>query len=149
MACIPPSAPHLLWLARPRALCHTNSISYESGVDISPPGKTDDTFHYTFIQLQRLVCQTAAKRSRKGMSENPVGQGRNVLVLILHFLFFSVLFCHLPPSSHFFVSVIVYADQAQPVHSWLHYMEAGFLDKTSEFVFNHFLVLENAILKYT
>lgn len=61
MAHIPPSAPRLLRLAHPRAVCHTNSILYESGVDISPPGETDGTFHYTSKQLLKPVRQNTAE----------------------------------------------------------------------------------------
>lgn len=61
MAHIPPSAPHLPWLARPGAICHTNGILYECGIDISPPGETDGTFHYTSKQLQKTVNQNIAE----------------------------------------------------------------------------------------
>lgn len=64
MAHIPPSAPRVPRLARPRAVCHTSSILYESGVDISPPGETDGTFHHTSKQLLKPVRQNTAENRR-------------------------------------------------------------------------------------
>lgn len=72
MAHIPPSAPHLLWLARPRAVRHANGVSYESGPDTGPPGKTDDTFHYTLNNCRSLSVKLL---QRRGVRENPAGQG--------------------------------------------------------------------------
>lgn len=77
MAHIPPSAPHLPRLARPAAVCHANSIVYESGADTSPPGKTDGTF-----QLHRqtiagtVVRQTSAEKRGVKKKAGGSGEGR-------------------------------------------------------------------------
>lgn len=89
-----PLPPRLLWLARPRAVCHTNSILCGSGVDISPPGETDGTFHYTSKQLQKPVHQKYC-RERERVKTLWVKAGmESVLVLILHFFHYSATSLH-------------------------------------------------------
>ena len=73
MGRVPPSAPHLLRLAHPWAICQANSVSYESGVDISPPGKTDDTSLHLCIIAE--ACPSNYSRGRR-TSVNPAGQSR-------------------------------------------------------------------------
>ena len=122
MAHIPPSVPHLLWLARPRAVCHANGVSHENGPDTGTPGKTDDTFHYTLNNCRSSSVKLLQRRGVRGKTQQVRARVKSGLVAILQFL--SPL-CTLPqlppllPLSSFGVCVMADADQAQPVHCWL------------------------------
>lgn len=116
MAPIPPSAPHPLRLARPRAICHANSIQYKSGVDISPPGKmTDDTFHYTFIQLQRLVRRSTAERRKDGANEMNIGSDLSFFSPLSSVLYSAAMFSS-PSTQTTQPPLVMFYIQTQHIH---------------------------------
>lgn len=152
MARIPSSAPSSALAGTPQGhLSHKQHLIWEWGWH-QPTRK--DRWHIS-LHLYTIVeaCLSNYCREKEWVKTQWVKAG---MCWFWFFIFsFSLYFTQLPPSFpslHFFVCVIVYADQAQPVHCWLKIHCTRrldvFLDKTSEFVFNHFLVLGNAILKY-
>lgn len=99
MAHIPPSAPHPLCPTRPRAVCHTNSISYESG--LTPVHQERQMTHFT-TPLYNCRGMPVEPPQRKGMRENSVGQGRIEISIgsdsSFSLFLCTLLSCHLPSS---------------------------------------------------